>query len=198
MTNYSVYRISETFRVLFFITISILAFNLFPVNALMIVLLAILNDLPVITIAYDNVRYSNTPEKWNMRVIIGIATLIGIIGVIFSFGVFYIGYVIFALSPAVLQSFVYLKLSVAGHLTLFVVRTKGHFWTVKPAKQLFLAIILTQFVATIITVYGILLPAMGWALAGFIWGYALLAFIITDFLKIQFYKLLDHRGIKFR
>jgi H+-transporting ATPase len=58
-------------------------------------------------------------------------------------------------------------------------------------------IVLTQFIATLITVYGILLPAMGWALAGFIWGYAFLAFIITDFLKIQLYKLLNHNGIAF-
>jgi H+-transporting ATPase len=118
MTNYSTYRISETFRVLFFITISILVLNLFPVTALMIVLLAILNDLPVITIAYDNVRYSNSPEKWNMRSIIGLASMLGVIGVISSFGIFYIGLQVFALSPAVLQSFMYLKLSVAGHLTL--------------------------------------------------------------------------------
>lgn len=197
MTNYSTYRISETFRVLFFITISILVFNLFPVTALMIVLLAILNDLPVITIAYDNVRYSNSPEKWNMRSIITLASLLGIIGVISSFGIFYIGLEVFALSPAVLQSFMYLKLSVAGHLTLLVVRTKGHFWTVRPAKQLFAAIAITQFIATIITVYGILLPPMGWALAGFVWGYALLAFIITDYLKIGVYKLLDHGDINF-
>jgi H+-transporting ATPase len=198
MTNYSTYRISETFRVLFFITISILVFNLFPVTALMIVLLAILNDLPVITIAYDNVRYSNSPEKWNMRSIISLASLLGVIGVISSFGAFYIGLEVFRLSPEVLQSFMYLKLSVAGHLTLLVVRTKGHFWTVRPAKQLFAAIVITQFIATIITVYGILLPAMGWALAGFIWGYALLAFVLTDFLKIWLIKLLDHQDIKFQ
>ncbi len=164
----------------------------------MIVLLAILNDLPVITIAYDNVRYSNNPERWNMRSIIGIASLLGVIGVISSFGAFYIGLKIFDLSPDILQSFMYLKLSVAGHLTIFVARTKGHFWSVRPAKQLFLAIVLTQFTATIITVYGILLPAMGWALAGFVWGYALLMFIVTDFLKIQFYKLLDHSDVKFK
>jgi H+-transporting ATPase len=57
----------------------------------MIGLLAILNDLPIITIAYDNVRYSNNPEKWSMRVIVGMATLLGVLGVIESFGLFYIG-----------------------------------------------------------------------------------------------------------
>ena len=197
MNNYSIYRIAETFRVLFFITTTILVFQFFPVNALMIVLLAILNDLPIITIAYDNVRYSNNPEKWNMRTIIGIASLLGVLGVIESFGLFYVGYQLLALTPAVLQSFMYLKLSVAGHLTVFMARTKGHFWSVRPAKQLLLAVILTQLTATIITVYGILLPAMGWALAGLVWAEAFLVFLVIDFVKVRFYKVLNHSDTKF-
>ncbi|MCW4019210.1 MAG: plasma-membrane proton-efflux P-type ATPase [Candidatus Bathyarchaeota archaeon] len=197
MNNYSIYRISETFRVLFFITTTILVFQFYPVTALMIVLLAILNDLPIITIAYDNVKYSNYPEKWNMHTIIGIATMLGVLGVIESFVLFYVGYQVLDLSPAVLQSFMYLKLSVAGHLTVFMARTKGHFWTVRPAKQLLIAVIVTQLVATLITVYGILLPPMGWALAGLVWAEAIAVFLVIDFLKVQFYKVLDHEDVKF-
>ena len=197
MNNYSIYRITETFRVLFFIAITILVFQFFPVTALMIVLLAILNDLPIITIAYDNVLYSNKPEKWNMRVIVGMATFLGVLGVVESFALFYIGYQVLGLSPVVLQSFMYLKLSVAGHLTVFMARTKGHFWSVRPATPLLVAVILTQLTATLITVYGILLPAMGWALAGLVWGEALLVFVVIDFAKVRFYKVLDHSGVDF-
>jgi H+-transporting ATPase len=198
MNNYSIYRIAETFRVLFFITTTIIVFQFYPVTALMIVLLAILNDLPIITIAYDKVRYSNFPERWNMRVIIGIASLLGILGVIESFGLFYVGYRLLNLTPEILQSFMYLKLSVAGHLTVFMARTKGHFWSVRPANQLLLAVALTQLTATLLTVYGILLPAMGWALAGLVWGEALTAFLIIDFVKVRFYRVLDHGDIKFK
>jgi H+-transporting ATPase len=197
MNNYSIYRIAETFRVLFFITTTILIFQIYPVTALMIVLLAILNDLPIITIAYDNVRYSNYPEKWSMRTIIGIASMLGVLGVIESFGLFYVGYQVLNLSPAILQSFMYLKLSVAGHLTVFMARTKGHFWSVRPANQLLLAVVLTQLTATLITVYGILLPAMGWALAGLVWAEALTVFFVIDFIKVRFYKVLDHSDTKF-
>jgi H+-transporting ATPase len=197
MNNYSIYRIAETFRVLFFITTTILVFQFYPVTAIMIVLLAILNDLPIITIAYDNVRYSSYPERWNMRTVLGIASLLGTLGVIESFGLFYVGYRLLNLTPEILQSFMYLKLSVAGHLTVFMARTKGHFWSVRPANQLLLAVVLTQLTATLITVYGILLPAMGWGLAGIIWGEALLAFLIIDHVKVRFYKLLDHGDIRF-
>jgi H+-transporting ATPase len=197
MTNYGTYRIAETIRVLLFMTASIVIFQFYPVTALMLVLLALLNDLPIMTIAYDNVKYSDRPEKWNMRTLLGIATFIGIIGVFSTFGIFYIGLVVLKLNTLVLQSFIYLKLSVAGHLTVFVARTKGPFWSVKPAKPLLLAVIVTQLVATLITVYGILLPAMGWDLALLVWGYALSLFIVTDFAKVRLYKLLDHTGIKF-
>ncbi|WP_255335849.1 plasma-membrane proton-efflux P-type ATPase [Methanosarcina sp. KYL-1] len=197
MNNYALYRITETNRVLLFITLSILVFKFYPVTSLMIVLLALLNDAPIMTIAYDNVKYSDLPEKWDMRTLMSMATLLGVVGVISSFGILYIGLHVFQLSHEVLQSFIYLKLSVAGHLTIFVARTKGYFWSVKPAKPLFAAVIVTQLIATLITVYGFLLPAMGWKLALFVWGYSLTAFVITDFIKVRAYSLLNHTGIKF-
>lgn len=197
MNNYSKYRLSETIRIILFMTLSILIFQFYPITPLMIVLLAILNDLPIITIAYDHVRFSDKPERWNMRTVLGIATFLGIIGVFATFGIFYIGLVVLKLNVTILQPFIYLKLSVAGHLTVFVARTRDHFWTIKPAKQLLLAVVLTQLTATLITVYGILLPAMGWGLALFVWGYAFLLFLVTDFLKVYFYKVLDHTGITF-
>ena len=198
MTNYCTYRIAETIRVLLFMTASIVIFQFYPVTALMLVLLALLNDLPIMTIAYDNVKYSDKPEKWDMRTLLGIATFLGIIGVFSSFGILYIGLIVLKLNPLVLQSFIYLKLSVAGHLTVFVARTKGHFWSVKPAKPLLFAVIATQLTATIITVYGILLPAMGWGLAALVWGYALSLFVITDFAKVRLYKLLNYTDARTR
>jgi H+-transporting ATPase len=198
MTNYGTYRIAETIRVLLFMTASIVIFQFYPVTALMLVLLALLNDLPIMTIAYDNVKYSDKPEKWDMRTLLGIATFLGIIGVFSTFGILYIGLIVLNLDPLVLQSFIYLKLSVAGHLTVFVARTKGPFWSVKPAKPLLLAVIVTQLVATFITVYGILLPAMGWGLALLVWGYALALFVITDFAKVRLYRLLNHTGLIFK
>lgn len=193
MGNYSIYRIAETIRVILFITISIITFQFYPVTALMIVLLALLNDAPIMTIAFDNVKASPSPDRWNMRSTLGVSTVLGIIGVISSFGIFFIGKEFLHLDKEILQSFIYLKLSVAGHFTVFVARTKGHFWSVKPSRSLLGAVIATQIIATFIVVYGFLLPAMGWNLALFVWGYAIIAFLITDFLKVWYYKFMDHR-----
>ncbi|MFQ6079098.1 MAG: HAD-IC family P-type ATPase, partial [Thermodesulfobacteriota bacterium] len=196
MNHYAIYRIAETIRVLMFMTLSIIVFNFYPVTAIMIVLLALLNDLPIMTISFDNVRYSNEPEQWKMSVLLGVATSLGLFGVLSSFGIFYIGEEILHLSREALQSFIYLKLSVAGHMTLFVARTRGPFWSTKPAKPLFLALLSTQIIATLIVVYGIILPPIGWKLALFVWGYALAWFVLNDLVKLAAYKVFEfERGL---
>lgn len=191
MNSYAIYRIAETIRVLLFMTFSILVFNFYPVTAVMIVLLAILNDGAILAIAYDRVRYSNRPEAWNMRVVLGLATVLGIAGVFASFGLFYLGEHVFQLSREMIQSIMYLKLSVAGHFTVFVTRTRGPFWSIRPARILFFAVVATQLIATFIAVYGLFMPAIGWKWAIFIWCYALAWFFFNDRLKLLAYRFLD-------
>lgn len=77
MNGYAIYRISETIRVLLFMALTIIVCNFYPVTAIMIVLLAILNDGAIISVAYDRVGYSNRPEAWDMSTVLRIATLLG-------------------------------------------------------------------------------------------------------------------------
>ncbi len=188
MNSYAIYRIAETIRVLLFITASILVFNFYPVTAVMIVLLALLNDAPIIAIANDNVRYSNNPEKWNMEIVLGLGAVLGLIGVVSSFMIFYIGKEMLHLDQGVLQSFIFLKLAVAGHLTIFLARTRKPFWSIKPSSGLFWSAVITKILATIFAVYGWFIAPIGWQLAAVVWGYAIAAFLITDFIKYYFYK----------
>lgn len=193
MNSYAIYRIAETIRVLLFMTLSILVFNFYPVTAVMIVLLAILNDGAILSIAYDRVRYSNRPESWNMRMVLGIASTLGIAGVFASFGLFYLGERVFHLSRDAIQTLMYLKLSVAGHLTIFVTRTRRPFWGIRPAAILFWAVLCTQSVATLIAVYGVFMTPIGWRWALFVWGYALVWFVLSDRVKLEAYKVFDPR-----
>ena len=91
MNSYAMYRIAETLRVLLFMTVAILVFNFYPVTAVMIVMLAVLNDGAILSIAYDNVRFKDRPEAWDMRRVLGIATVLGVIGPVAAFGLFYAG-----------------------------------------------------------------------------------------------------------
>jgi H+-transporting ATPase len=191
MNSYAMYRIAETLRVLLFMTLAILIFNFYPLTAVMIVMLALLNDGAILSIAYDNVHYKNEPEAWNMRLVLGIATVLGVVGPIAAFGLFFIGDRIFHLDHPRLQSLMYLMLSVAGHLTIFLTRTRGPFWSIRPARILWIAVLATQIVATLIAVYGLLMPPLGWGWAGFVWLYALLWFLVSDRIKLLAYGIID-------
>ena len=191
MNSYAIYRIAETLRVLFFMTLAILIFNFYPLTAVMIVMLALLNDGAILSIAYDNVHYKDQPEAWNMRMVLGISTVLGIIGVVSAFGLFYLGERVFHLDRAHIQTLMYLKLSVAGHLTIFLTRTRGPFWSIRPARILWVAVLGTQIVATLIAVYGFFMTPLGWGWAGFVWGYALAWFLLNDRVKLLAYRIFD-------
>ena len=192
MNSYAIYRIAETLRVLLFMTLAIVIFNFYPLTAIMIVILALLNDGAILSIAYDNVTYRNQPETWDMRLVLGIATVLGLVGPIASFGLFYLGDRIFHLGHPELQTMMYLMLSVAGHLTIFQTRTRGPWWSTRPAWILLAAVVGTQAVATLIAVYGAwLVTPLGWKYAGIVWGYAFAWFLVTDPVKLLAYKVLD-------
>jgi H+-transporting ATPase len=191
MNSYAIYRIAETLRVLLFMTLAILIFNFYPLTAVMIVMLALLNDGAILSIAYDNVRYKDQPESWNMRLVLGISTVLGVVGVVSAFGLFYLGERVFHLDRAHIQTLMYLKLSVAGHLTIFLTRTRGPFWSIKPARALWVAVVGTQIVATLIAVYGLFMTPLGWGWALFVWGYALAWFLLNDRVKLLAYRIFD-------
>jgi H+-transporting ATPase len=191
MNSYAIYRIAETLRVLLFMTLAILVFNFYPLTAVMIVMLALLNDGAILSIAYDNVHYKDAPEAWNMRLVLGIATVLGIIGVVAAFGLFYLGERVFHLDRAHIQTLMYLKLSVAGHLTIFLTRTRGPFWSIRPARILWVAVLGTQTLATLIAVYGVFMTPLGWGWALLVWGYAVTWFLVNDCVKLLAYRIFD-------
>jgi H+-transporting ATPase len=191
MNSYAIYRIAETLRVLFFMTLAILVFNFYPVTAVMIVMIALLNDGAILSIAYDNVHYKDKPEAWNMRLVLGVSTVLGVVGVIAAFGLFYLGERVFHLDRDRIQTLMYLKLSVAGHLTIFLTRTRGPFWSIRPAKILWIAVLGTQAIATLIAVYGLFMHPLGWGWAGFVWAYAIAWALLNDRVKLLAYRILD-------
>lgn len=174
MTSYATYRIAETIRVLLFMTFAILAYNFYPVTAIMIVLLAVLNDLPIMMIAYDNVSVATRPVRWDMRRVITVASTLGVVGVFETFLLFWYFDSVMHLPRELIQTAIFLKLLVSGHMTLYVTRNQKWFWTRPlPALKLFLTTEGTQVIGTLIAVYGLLVTPIGWKLALMVWVYCL-------------------------
>ncbi|MCE7734131.1 MAG: plasma-membrane proton-efflux P-type ATPase [Candidatus Heimdallarchaeota archaeon] len=190
MKSYTTYRIAETVRVLIFLVLVILIFNFYPITAIMIVILALLNDLPIMTIAFDNVKPSQYPNRWNLHRVLFITSILGSTGVCFSFILFLIGKYFLHLSILKLQTLIFLKLAVSGHMTIYLTRTEeNNFWQKPyPAKILFVTSETTQIIATIFAALGVFMTPIGGSLALFVWVYAIFAFLITNFIKVSILK----------
>ena len=197
MNAYAIYRITETIRIMFFMVLALLVYNFYPITAMMIIMLALLNDLPILTIAEDNTWLSPIPVRWNMHRVLTVSSVLGTMGVVETFFILIIAKNYFHVSLEQLQTIIFLKLAVAGHLTLFVARTQHSFLTRPfPAPLLLFAIIVTKIFATVIVGIGWLVTPISWEYIGLIWAYCLFWVFIEDGLKLWVYRHLEYKSGK--
>ncbi|MBS2028223.1 MAG: plasma-membrane proton-efflux P-type ATPase [Deltaproteobacteria bacterium] len=191
MTAYATYRIAETIRLLLFMMLSILVFRFYPVTAAMIVLLALLNDIPIMMIAYDNAAVAPRPVRWQMPRVLTVASVLGLLGVVASFGLFWFVVRVMHLPRDTVQTLIFLKLLVAGHLTIYLTRNTGPIWQRPfPSWKLIATTECTQVLGTLAAVYGWFVNPIGWKLALLVWAYALTWFFINSGAKMLTYRVL--------
>ncbi len=185
MKSYATFRVAETIRIILFMALSIVVFNFYPITPLMIILLALLNDIPILAIAYDHTKVQNKPVRWEMHSLLTVSTVLGISGVISSFVLFFV-LLEMGISEDMIQTLLFLKLIVAGHSTLYITRTEDWFWKRPwPSPLLMAATFGTEILATFIAVYGLFVTPIGWEYALYIWLYALVWFVINDIIKMR-------------
>jgi H+-transporting ATPase len=195
MKSYAVFRIAETIRIILFMTFSIVVFRFYPITALMIIMLALLNDIPILAIASDNTPVDIKPVRWDMPEMLTISSVLGIVGVLSSFLLFFLlkehGF-----SDDIIRTMLFLKLIVAGHSTLYITRARGWFWQRPwPSPLLFGATFGTEILGTLIAVYGLLITPIGWKYALWMWAYALLWLLFNDMIKVGTMRYLHGRNV---
>ena len=197
--SYVYYRIAMTLDIMVLVVASVVFFEFQPVTAIMIVVLALLDDIPIMTIAYDNVPAASRPVRWDMHHILIFATVMGLLSVAETFGLLLIGLrwladpllqAIVPLDARQLQTVMFLQLAVGGHLLLFVVRTKSFlFKPPYPSARLFWAIVATQIAALIICYTGLgVAPIPAAAIVG-VWIYCLVWMVILDVFKFGYWRV---------
>ena len=195
MMSYTVYRIAMTIDIMVFVVAAMITFNYFPLTAMMIIILALLDDIPIMTIAYDNTYLSPKPVRWEMHRVLTVSTVLGFLAMIESFGLLLIGKMLLRLDIPHLQTMLFLQLVAGGHLMLFVTRTHKSFWRrPHPSWPLFTAIVGTQGFAVLMTGFGWLVPALPWELIGLVWIYNLIWMVGMDFVKLGVYALIENRA----
>src|SRR5262249_55668019 len=121
-----------------------------------------------------------------------ISSVLGLLGVIQSFGLLYLGDTVHDLNRPQLQTMMFLQLVAGGHLMLFVTRTRGTFWKPPdPSALLFFSIVPTQIAAMLMCSEGWLVPALPWGIIGFVWVYNVVWMIAQDVVKLGLYGIVD-------
>jgi len=192
MNAYAIYRVTETIRIMIFMVLAMVIYDFYPITAVMIILLALLNDLPIMAIAKDNTWLNPRPVRWEMRQVLTVASVLGGVGVLETFLLLIIAESWLGLPQPLLQSVLFLKLVVAGHLTLLVARTRGPFWAPPyPAAVLLGAILATQTAGVLIVGLGLFMTPVPWSYVALIWAYCLVWLFIEDFAKRLVYTHLE-------
>jgi len=186
MKSYTIFRIAETIRVIIFMTLIIVMYDFYPITSLMIIILALLNDIPIMSIAYDNTKLRESPVRWDMKEVFILASWLGMAGVISSFLLFWILISYMDLPLELVQSLFFAKLVIAGHGTIYNTRIDDWFFKRPwPSIRLFGATFLSRIAGTIIAIYGFgLMEPIGWIWGGYMWVYALVWFVFNDVIKM--------------
>jgi H+-transporting ATPase len=189
MMSYTLYRIAMTTDIMVFIVLATIVYGFFPLTPIMIIALALLDDVPIMTIAFDNASVAPRPVRWEMDRVLAVSSILGVLAVVESFGLMYIGTTMLRLEQPQLQTMMFLQLVAGGHLMLFVTRSQGPFWMPPlPAGRLFAAIVGTQIFAIVMCGFGWLVPPLDWVLIVWVWVYNLVWMLVQDVVKLLVYR----------
>src|SRR5438067_6735530 len=192
MTSYVLYRIAMTIAIMVFVVLASIYYHFFPLTAIMLIALALLDDVPIMTIAFDNATVPPQPVRWELDRVLVISSVLGLLGVIQSFALLYLGDTLHHLECPQLQTMMFLQIVAGGHLMLFVTRARGPSWKPPyPSARLFFAIVATQVAAVFMCSQGWLVPALPWGIIGFVWAYNFVWMIAQDVVKLGMYRMVD-------
>lgn len=182
--NYSVYRISESFRLIITILILGVWYGFYPLVPLQLILLAFLNDIPIISLAFDRVKILAKPSEVNVRERLTLSLLFGSVGVANSIILFFLMTSVLNLSLPVIQTIFFLKLTISGHALIFVAHTKERWYRFLPSRAVILSTVTTQILATALAVTGFLMPArISMTTALLVWVWAFIWMQISEIMK---------------
>ncbi|VVB61308.1 Copper-exporting P-type ATPase B [uncultured archaeon] len=181
---YTIYRISESFRLIMTILLISLLIGSYPLTPLQIIFLSLLNDIPIISIAFDRVKISSTPSKIDFKKRTSLGVILGMVGVVNSIIFLWLALEYFHLNLGQLQTLFFLKLSLGGHFLLLVARAKERWYKFMPSKILLASVLGTQLIASLFAYFGIIMQQVSLSMIAFVWLYAFFWMQVSDAAKI--------------
>jgi H+-transporting ATPase len=227
INNFITYRVAATLQLLLFFFIAVFAFqpaeyyhpveegeeddwpDFFHMPVLMLMLITLLNDGTLITIAYDTAKASPAPDRWNLPVLFIQSSILGVVScgsslLLLEFLLdswnedgFFQKVGMSGVQYGQVTSAIYLKVSISDFLTLFSARTgSSPFYAVAPAPILFAGGAFALTASSLIAIFWPDsnpddIPTEGlrndMGLFGFVWLFCLFFWFVQDALKVGGY-----------
>ncbi|HZJ40736.1 MAG TPA: HAD-IC family P-type ATPase, partial [Candidatus Saccharimonadales bacterium] len=182
--SYSIYRISESLRLIITILILGLIYHAYPLTPIQLILLAILNDIPIVSLAFNRTKVVHKPSHLKVKERFIISGVYGMVGVVNSMLFLLILMKYFHFDWGIISTAFFLKLTIGGHLLIFVAHTKERWYKFLPSRQVILALVGTQILATSLTALGIFMNKIPAYLIIIVWIWTILWMQVTDYFKI--------------
>jgi H+-transporting ATPase len=183
MEVYTMIKIIKVFEIIGFVALMFFAFHTFAITPFLLILLMFTNDIVTVSIATDNVEYSQKPNKWSVKPLMITSAVIGGFLIIEAFVMWFINSLFLNLSITAFQTIIFLLFDVDDKLVLFNIRTAKDFWKVKPS----IYIVLTSFIGItaglIMSYYGILVPKIPLIAIIYVFIVSILFFLAIDVIK---------------
>ncbi|MDD3191070.1 MAG: HAD-IC family P-type ATPase, partial [Candidatus Pacebacteria bacterium] len=197
-TKYIKSTLASNFGNFFAVASASLFINFLPMLPLQILLINLLSDFPMIAVSSDTVDESElkTPQKYEVKDIVLIASILGVVSSVFDFiffGLFY------QISPEVLRTNWFIGSILTELVFIFSIRTHKPFLkSLRPSFQL-LSLTFLAGVVTVIFPY----TAFGQRVFGFvpptvahltlIFSIVVVYFFISEAIKLSYYKTADNK-----
>jgi H+-transporting ATPase len=158
ITTWVLNKISRTILKSSFIVLAFLITGKYVVSASAMILMIFMTDFVKLTLSTDNVRWSKSPNTWNITGLVKMAVILGVLMVVESFGLLFLGFRYFGLigDDQALYTFSFETLLFLAIFSIFVVRERSHFWSSIPSKILLTALVLDMIAGIVISSIGLL------------------------------------------
>lgn len=191
ITSYTIYRVALTINIMFLVVLASIFLDFAPLTAIMIVVISLLDDVPIMTIAYDHQPVTKTPIRWQMGQILGVSGSLGVFAVVQSFIALLVANSMVAThtlgitSQDMVQTVVFIQIVCGGHFLVFICRNERWFWRKPfPAWQLWGTIFAMLAIAIAMSGFGWLVTKIPWAVIGIVIGYNIVWAFVMDIIRI--------------
>jgi H+-transporting ATPase len=183
MLTWVINKVTKVVQVIGLLTVGFFWFHDTVVSLLGMVLLTFANDFVTMSLATDNVEYTASPNKWNVKNITFASLIVGALLVGEGAIALFVGSYYFHLTLDQLRTFIMLTLVFTSQFRVYIVRERQYFWSSRPGRELILSTIGAIVAFAILGVYGLIITPLTSYQVLFTLGFSALFTLAIDFPK---------------